>query len=167
MVGSGCIVLGNQSGGGPKFPPGGRPPWLNLNESTFPYTETSSSHARERGLSLSLSSSLTRKLFTLPLIQVTNFYDYAGEGEEGEEDMEKWILQQPNRGAIRYPPPTSLSLSQLTCCFSPSRVYQPGSSYSETVCCTTDTTADTIIARSEIKYFTLWLLILEHVHRTI
>ena len=28
------------------------------------------------------------------------------------------------------------------------RVYQPGSSYSEAVCCTTDTTADTIIARS-------------------
>ena len=37
-----------------------------------------------------------------PCVQVTNFYDYAGEGEEGEEDMEKWILQQPNRGAIRW-----------------------------------------------------------------
>jgi hypothetical protein len=67
----------------------------------------------------------------MPGKEVTNFYDYAGEGEEGEEDMEKWILQQPNRGAIR--------------------VYQPGSTYSEPVCCSTDTTADTIIARCLAK----------------
>jgi hypothetical protein len=78
----------------------------------------------------------------MPGKEVTNFYDYAGEGEEGEEDMEKWILQQPNRGAIR--------------------VYQPGSTYSEPVCCSTDTTADTIIARLRQNFRLLQSLFFVH-----
>ena len=40
--------------------------------------------------------------FTDPLDQVTNFYDYADGGEEGEEEAERWVLQHPSRGAIRW-----------------------------------------------------------------
>jgi PH domain/leucine-rich repeat-containing protein phosphatase len=54
------------------------------------------------------------------------FYDFA-EGVQDEKEMQQWIRENPNRGAIR--------------------VYQPGSTYSELIKCDTESTAEEVMSR--------------------
>lgn len=57
-----------------------------------------------------------------------NFYEYADAAQESsEEGLSTWMGQNPRRGVIR--------------------VYQPGSSYSDVVQCTTETEGDEVMGR--------------------
>ncbi|XP_019862356.1 PREDICTED: PH domain leucine-rich repeat-containing protein phosphatase 2-like, partial [Amphimedon queenslandica] len=56
-----------------------------------------------------------------------NFYDLAVDDSHDEEELKRWIKEDPSRGAIR--------------------VYQPGSTYSELTQCDTETHAEVIMSK--------------------
>ena len=56
-----------------------------------------------------------------------NFYDFAANELQDEKELQIWIKEEPNRGAIR--------------------VYQPGSTFSELTKCDTETFAEVIMSK--------------------
>lgn len=81
---------------------------LSLGQTTGQGTKSASMPAKSRNLSL-------------------NFYDFAAETIQDEKDLQTWIKEDPNRGAIR--------------------VYQPGSTYSELTRCDAETYAEVIMSK--------------------